>query len=410
MTAGLVAVHMVWTRAIDGDRAFGRLQVARATRAALQEHFDVRESILRSLAVKPTAGRLLRTAMAYLGQLLRGRVLPLQCALYADPAEIDRVIAEIGGDVRAVYIDGVRCLPLLRRARARRPDLAVVTDLDDLMSRRMALLIQLGQAPSTGYMKGHMPGFVEAILRSHMLAQAILRYECATLRPAERAAVALGDRTVLISQADAAVLTARVPGGKVEGVAPPARLVRDAAPLAAGALRFVFVGTDTLRQNELTIDALIDLWRRYAIVTPLAIYGDQQRGVALPSHVTMPGYAPTIDDVYDGRSILLSPSYLAGGLKTKVLEAFGYGAAVIGNAVTFEGIDIGAYPLLIEDEATLVALLRDPAAQRATIDAAAAHGARLVREHHDPARFVTRWAALVDAAIRDHPAQGPATA
>ncbi len=400
-------LHLVWTRAIDGQKMVGRLQVATAVRAALATRFPLRQSILRPVTADRSVRRWLGAIAVFAGALLRGRVLPLQCLLFADPGEARRVIGEIAPATRAVYLDGVRCAVLLEMLRRARPALAIITDLDDLMSRRMALLLVLGQPPSTGYMQSALPGFVERLLRSPALARMLLSYERWTLARIEPRVVALSDRTVLVSAEDARILAGRARSDSVTGIAMPARIRRDPVPLAAGPLRFVFVGTDALRQNQLTIDALAALWAAERIATPLVIYGEQRRRIALPAGVTMPGYAETIDAVYDGRSILLSPSYLAGGLKTKVLEAFAYGAPVVGNAVTFEGMDIGDYPLRIDDPAALLALLHDPEARRATFDAAACHGAAMVRERHDPERFAARWTALVEEAIAARAAQRP---
>jgi len=393
------SVHMIWTRDVDVAGAFGRLNMARATRAALSERLLVSEGRLRSLLELRSPAAALRALGAYLAAGLRGRALPLQCLLFADPAEARRVVAAIPAGTATVYVDGVRSLAVLRRVRRDRPDLGVVTDLDDLMSRRMRLLLALGQTPSTGYLKRQMPRWLDAIIGSPALARGLLRYEAATLGRIERDVVGMSDACVLVSAEDARVLGGAVADDAgVVGIAPPARIVRAPAPLAPGPLRFVFIGSDALRQNQLTIDRLLDWWGDHAIETPLAIYGEQARRPALPPGVTMPGFARTIDEVYDGRSILLSPSYLAGGIKTKVLEAFGRGAPVIGNAVTFEGMSIGAYPLLFDDENAMIALLRAPDGARDRLDAGAAHGAAMVRRHHDPAQFAARWLATVDGA------------
>jgi hypothetical protein len=165
-------------------------------------------------------------------------------------------------------------------------------------------------------------------------------------------------------------------------------------------LRFVFIGTDALRQNQLTIDALVDLWRREDIPTPLVVYGQQQRTLEKMPNVLFAGYAESIEQVYDERSILLSPSFVAGGVKTKVLEAFAYAAPVLGNSVTFEAIGIGPdYPLLIDDEAEMLPLLKEPEAFRERFERAAAIGLHLVRQHHNPTQIETAWVETVCAAI-----------
>jgi len=401
-----VKLHFIWTRDIDADRSFGRLKMAHAIRAALSHAFSTQSHMIRSIMSTRSPSGIVRALGQYARSVIRLKPLPLQCILFADTAEADRLIGEIPIDATAVYIDGARCVTLLHRLRRKAPGLAIITDLDDLMSRRMRLLLALGEAPSTGYMKGSMPGFVEAILRSRFLARLLLRYEAATLRAVERDVVRLSDRAVLVSSEDARLLSAQTgDAAKVVGIAPPAPLVQPAAQLLPGQIRFVFVGSDTLRQNQLTIDKLLALWRTHGIVTPLVIYGEQTRNLDLPPQVSMPGYASTIEEIYDGRSVLLSPSYLAGGIKTKVLEAFGYGTAVLGNSITFEGIDITSdYPMSLESDAAMVAVLSDPEGHRRQFHEAAVAGSALISRNHDPARFAERWAALVRDAVAERSA------
>jgi hypothetical protein len=394
-------IHLVWTRSIDGVPGAGRIKVAQGVRAALSASgFSVSESTIRPLTSEPTARRLGAALGEFLRSMVRGRPLPLQCLLFSDRRELRRVLAELPADCDAIYLDGVRCITVLDAIARGRPDLAILTDLDDLMSRRMSLLLELGQPPSTGYLKSSMPGVVEWLLASHWFSQAVLRYEAASLRQVEKRVARLSDAVVLISGEDAAVLRQRSPGADVRAIPIAARVERDSPRLAQGPLRFVFIGTDALRQNQLTIDALVDLWRREDIPTPLVVYGQQQRTLEKIPNVLFAGYAESIEQVYDERSILLSPSFVAGGVKTKVLEAFAYGAPVLGNPVTFEAIGIGPdYPLLIDDESEMLPLLKEPEAFRERFERAAAIGLHLVRQHHNPTQIETAWVETVCAAI-----------
>jgi glycosyltransferase involved in cell wall biosynthesis len=402
-------VHMVWTRGIDGVPMVGRIKVAQGVRAAFRNAgFSVTESTLRPLTNVRSARRLAAALGRLLGAMAKGRLVPLQCLLFGDPAEARRAIAEMPADCDLVYLDGVRCLTLLEEL-ARRPELPILTDFDDLMSRRMSLLLELGHAPSTGYLKSSMPRFVERLIASPALSRLLLRYEAASLRQVERRFAVHSDAMVLISGEDAAVLRRLAPRAAVRAIPLAAQVRRTEGNLAVRPLRFIFVGTDALRQNQLTIDALIELWRREQIATPLVVYGEQHRAPSLPPNVSMPGYAANLDDIYDGRSILLSPSYIAGGLKTKVIEAFAYGAPVLGNRVTFEGIEIRKdYPLLVANEAEMLPLIRDPERFRDRFERAAAMGLQIVREHHDPVRVDKAWRETAVAAMgRRHVTKAP---
>ena len=61
------------------------------------------------------------------------------------------------------------------------------------------------------------------------------------------------------------------------------------------------------------------------------------------------GFVADLNDVYAPGSILLVPAVLPGGIKTKVLEAFSFGCAVLGNPLAFEGLDIQDYPLRLPE-------------------------------------------------------------
>ncbi len=398
------AIHMVWTRQIDGQKMVGRLKVAHAVRDALVSGgFRISESIVRPLTATRSPARLARAVAGFLGAFARFRPPPLQCLLFGDPVEARDIVAGIPQDCDAVYLDGVRCLLVLEQIRRARPDIAIITDMDDLMSRRMALLLKLDQAPSTGYLKSSMPAIVEKLLHSRTVSRTVLRYEHKSLTGIEKRITALSDAVVLISGEDARVLNRAAPNGRVMGISMPAKVEKAASPLTGANLRFVFVGTDALRQNQLTIEAMIALWKRENIETPLVIYGEQQTQRDLPANVTTPGYAATIGEIYDGRSILLSPSYLAGGLKTKVLEAFANGTAVVGTEITFEGMNLDRdYPLLFDHEADMLAVLKNPQDHAEMFEKSARIGHAMIREFHDSDTIAQSWRTLFAETIRDN--------
>ena len=68
---------------------------------------------------------------------------------------------------------------------------------------------------------------------------------------------------------------------------------------------------------------------------------------------------------------------------------------MIGNNQTFESMDVGDYPLRINDEAELVEILRDPEGHRELLLNAADKGGAYVRRQHAPAVFARRWRRLM---------------
>src|SRR4051794_41611143 len=95
------------------------------------------------------------------------------------------------------------------------------------------------------------------------------------------------------------------------------------------AWRAVFVGSDAYVQNAMAITYLLDLWSKYRPTTPLHIYGRNARRWPQVPNVTFHGYVEDIADAYRGRSFVVYNCQVPGGIKTKVLEAFGYGVPVV---------------------------------------------------------------------------------
>jgi len=163
--------------------------------------------------------------------------------------------------------------------------------------------------------------------------------------------------------------------------------------------RFVFIGMDTLTQNRLTIQYLLEIWGRTSPSLPLHIYGRMSRQWPQPPNVFFHGYVETLGEVYDGRSVLLAPSFVPGGVKTKVIEAFAWGTPVIGNETTFEGMHLPSYPLQQETGRLEKDLLSNGA--MGSFDDAARIGSDYVRDHHDPDRFTSAWQRLVTGPLEE---------
>lgn len=388
MSAPRPIVQMIWTRPIDGVPMAGRLRVAHAVREAVREAAEVREHIMAP-AIRAGARAVLGAGWAWARSLVRGPLLPLQCLLYADGREVRRALAAIDPQASVVYLDGVRTFALLRVLRRRHPGVRIVVDLDDLMSRRMALLRASRLPLSPGYLTNALPPVLVRWLTGG-LSQWVLRYEAATLPKVEAAITELADEMVLLSSADLAQLPGAGPAER-HAILPGVALTNHGGALKPGPIRFIFAGTDALTQNRLTIDYLIELWRRHRPAAELVLIGRLQRNLSLPPGVRALGYIADIADAYDGHSVLLTPSFLRGGVKTKVLEAFAHGTAVIGNSVTFEAMPINGYPLVVDDEEALLALIRNPEQHRALFEDSARFGLEYVRHVHAPGDFAQKW-------------------
>lgn len=390
------AVFAVWTRPLDGQRMAGRLRTAQSIRRAISAGGGYGSAIMPSILSHRSPLRLVEAAVRLAGAVLQGRPLPLQCALFAAAADLDAVRRQIPRR-GPIYLDGIRLYVLAAQLRAERPGQRIVIDIDDLLSRRTDLLLKSRQPQSTGYLTDQVPRFTRFWITA--LSRWILIYERATLRGVEKRAVEIADAVVVVSPAEAEALRAAVGptlAARVHTIPPPVGPVRPPPTAFEQPDRFIFVGSDGLTQNRLTIDYLIALWRRHRPRTPLVLFGQHGRSLRLPDGIRAAGYVDNLADIYDPRSVLLTPSFIGGGIKTKVLEAFAHRVPVIGNRETFESLALADYPLMIAEEAGLVSLVLQPDAFVPLLRRAADQGHACVQTRYAPDAFGRRWRAVLD--------------
>lgn len=337
--------------------------------------------------------------------ILGAKPLPLQCALYAVPSERSRLYRALDGlRPDLIYVDMVRLAPLIPHLRRRYPAARIICDMDDLISRRFRNSSEREAPVSFGYLDGQVPGFISRLFRSPAVGRRLLAREARALRRTEVEAVASADAVVLVSSREAEILgryasEACVARARIATILPPADLVRRSAPQGlATPLRFVFVGSDRLWQNALTIDWLLGTWRTLAPKAPLSIVGQQSRPPPPISGVEWLGYVDDLNTVYGPSTVLLAPAFVEGGIKTKILEAFSHGCPVVGNAASFEGLDIDGYPLVCSEE-ELRALVAEPARQLERLNRAAALGWAFVADEAASEHHQRRWAELVASVL-----------
>ncbi|MDB5393579.1 MAG: hypothetical protein JWM91_1085 [Rhodospirillales bacterium] len=332
------------------------------------------------------------TLLCWLRSLALWQPVPLQCLLYASPRECARLTEQIrqcGCD--AVYLDTVRCQSLLRSLRRALPDLHVVTDFDDLMSRRTAYLSRNRLPLLVGHVGPHLPRWLR-FLAEGPLARLITAYETATLPAAEDEVVAASSVTILLSTVERQMLHQRtkVNTTKLLHAISPAFAVQAAPWRSAPSLRFIFIGSDDQLQNRTAIDYLLKAWRTLRPMAQLHIYGRQNRPAADVAGVHWHGVVEDLSQVYQAGSISLVPALVTGGIKTKVAEAWAWGCPVLGNDSALEGLGITNYPLVLpEDE--WAPFLTQPSAYYETWVQAARSGNAFVRRALSPDHFERAW-------------------
>jgi hypothetical protein len=407
-------VLMVMTRDVPATATNGRERTLRFIQEAIGSDIELHEFKLRSVFETPGVMPKLGAFTRLVHGLLSGAPCALQIAMFADrrhTTALSQAIKSFGPDV--IYVDGIRLadhLPHIARLAQGR---AIIVDFDDLMSRRARALLGADMPLSAGYLSKFIPAPMMKLINSHVLRDVLLRYEAFCLTRQERDVVEIANAVTLVSHTDAAALSDALDARanrKVHVIAPPVATVRGLMrPLHP--LRFVFIGSDSQLQNRLSIEYLRGLWRRVSPEIELVIYGRMVRQYEPIPNVRFAGFAPTQADVYTEHSIALCPAFLAGGIKSKVMEAIAHGCAPVGNGMAFEGLGFDD-PALAMSEAGFEAFVANPWPHMDTVLQAAGRFAAWCEAEHSVTAFTASWRNLMslpsDARKQPTPASIPA--
>ncbi|WP_188130865.1 glycosyltransferase [Paraburkholderia panacisoli] len=280
--------------------------------------------------------------------------------------------------------------------RRRFPSSHIISDLDDLMSRRAHILRTGNFALSVGYLAKSIPTAVVSLINSRLVRNLLLRYEEYALKGHERLAAASSNAVTLVSTTDADALERILPDAmkkRVHVIAPPIDSVKPVTR-PAGPVRFVFVGADSQLQNRLAIQYLLASWKQLELRLPLVIYGRMSGQYETVPNVMFAGFAPTLGEVYTPNSIALCPTFLRGGIKSKVLEAISFGCVAVGNDAAYEGLDFEDAALAM-DGARLERFLADPDADLNEVMDAAKRFAGFCERNFSLPVFARRWGDLL---------------
>ncbi|MCC8403289.1 glycosyltransferase family 4 protein [Paraburkholderia sp. MMS20-SJTN17] len=295
-----------------------------------------------------------------------------------------------------IYIDGIRLVDQLAHIGRLSEGRPIIVDFDDLMSRRATVLHRASLPLSAGYLTKSVPAPVMKLINARVLRNAILRYEAFCLARQEREAVEAAHAVTLVSRTDAAALSRTLDArarNKVHVIAPPVstvrRLMRPVYPL-----RFVFIGSDRQLQNRLSIEYLCDVWRRVTPDVELVIYGRMVRRYQAVPNVRFAGFAPSQADVYTKNSVALCPAFLAGGIKSKVMEAIAHGCVPVGNETAFEGLGFHE-PALAMHADDFERFVANPWPHMDAALRAAERFAAWCESEHSVTAFTTRWRNLL---------------
>jgi glycosyltransferase involved in cell wall biosynthesis len=390
-------VLMVMTRDIPRAASNGRERTLRFIREAIGMDADVRELKIRSVFETGTLVSKLRVGLRIVEGVLACKPCALQVAMFASgdgKTRLIEAIEEFKPDV--IYFDGIRMVDYAAFVRRRFPSSHIISDLDDLMSRRAHILRTGNFALSVGYLAKSIPTAVVSLINSRLVRNLLLRYEEYALKGHERLAAASSNAVTLVSTTDADALERILPDAmkkRVHVIAPPIDSVKPVTR-PAGPVRFVFVGADSQLQNRLAIQYLLASWKQLELRLPLVIYGRMSGQYETVPNVMFAGFAPTLGEVYTPNSIALCPTFLRGGIKSKVLEAISFGCVAVGNDAAYEGLDFEDAALAMDD-ARLERFLADPDADLNEVMDAAKRFAGFCERNFSLPVFARRWGDLL---------------
>lgn len=383
---------MVWSRDIGPNQNFGRLK----TMALIRHVGDELEAKHFRLVNVIEGKRLVALAQVlwdFVSGLITGKRHPLQVLLFSDRRAIKRLVDEIRQlSPEIIYLDLIRMVPLLVQLRKALPRACIVIDFDDLMSRRMDIYRENGLAFNLGYVSRSLPGWMRSAVDRTLKVGWFLRYEGRSLASAEHCAIEQSDRVTVVSSYEADLLRASlVPGQaqKVAAIPPPVATILEPDGVA-DPVSFCFVGSDDLIQNWLSIGYLLDAWRRLEPRSTLHILGRMRHEYPAVAGVIFEGFVQDLAASMRGK-IMLVPSAIGGGIKTKILDGFGIGCPVAGTRLAFEGIPVKDYPLLFEKLGDLDEVIQCPERYRQYFSDAVAQGAALARNELSLPIFEFRW-------------------
>ena len=385
----------IWSRDVNKSRLAGRTQIIAAIRDATEQQYCVTHLRLNNLLERRSFRAALGTVFAALRSFLSGNPPSLQCLLFCDGGNIREICQHLKSNPPgALYCDGVRTFYLLKHLGELRNRMRIVVDLDDLMSRRMQSLGMAEASLSLGYLHDRIPPWLGKTLALGSVSRMVARYEHAALLRVEDLIGRWADAVVLISKVEGAVLQERYSTlsskANVHVISPPKDVVAPPQSYTEFS-RFVFIGTDSLPQNRSSIQLILELWRSTKPVAEIHLFGRMVLDWPSVPGVIFRGYVQDLDDVYVQGAVLFAPGELQGGIKTKVVEAFAHGCAVVGNEITFEGLQVPNYPLVTTSHEELVRIVSFPSSYLHQMKEAASLGQGYVKTYFSQENFAENW-------------------
>lgn len=278
--------------------------------------------------------------------------LPLQCLIYKNSYNnkiIKDVVEKKGIDV--ILLDGIRPFPILKEFK-RHETCGYVMDMDDLMSVRYERYSEMNDGLVLG-IYGRKLGLFSGLLGKSVTKKLMIK-EALYLKRLEIEAASYFDKIVFTSKEEEkyyknldfsceALTCSQV--FEQEG-----KDVFQAKDRERQSLVYGFIGSDRVPQNRTSIEFLVGMFKSDSNGM-LLLAGDFESDYSESNdNVRQLGYVDDLDGFYAELDAVIVPTFVIGGVKTKVVEALSRGIPVVGNRNAFSGINLPVgYPLVIAE-------------------------------------------------------------
>ena len=293
----------------------------------------------------------LRCLLAFFLNIILYPRYPLQSLIYINKINSKRIIERyrlFKPDV--IFIDGIRITSLISLLGIK---CRQVLDIDDLLSRRYAYYVKKSANLSFG-IYGRRLEFIMTMIPLN-LKRYIMRKESERISELERNTINTFRNIVFSSSEEMERFKFKY------NISDRPKLFSQIFPVLPKKsditfsiepqLNFLFIGSDMVLQNHFTLDFLVNIWNKYKISNKLYVIGKMVGNYKYNDNIIFLGYVDDLDEYYYKMDALLSPSFIEGGIKTKVLEAAKYNLPAVGNKITFEGFKLlDNYPFVIEQD------------------------------------------------------------
>lgn len=225
----------------------------------------------------------------------------------------------------------------------------------------------------------------------------------------EFSAIRAAKMTFVCSESDASYLKRLWKMPRVD-VIPNAVSFPEVSPEIEDGRTMLFIGSYTYEPNVQGAEYLVTaVWPRVRARVPdakLIIAGNRADRIpsaaSSPTGVEFAGFVPDLAEVYGRASVVCCPIFVGGGTRIKIIEAAGYGRAIVSTTIGAEGLELedGASILLRNDPESFadacVELLCDPVRRKGLGTAARA----AVVKRYDRSMVLDRICSLVLNSIK----------